>query len=223
MIDNQETRKRFASAISGAFVAVGKEAPPAQVLMVFFEVLKGYEIEEIERAVMGHLADPDSGMYAPKPADIVKRIDGNANSRATMAWAKVSKAITKVGQYDSVAFDDPLIHAIIEDMGGWVVICASTEDEIRFRAAEFERRYRGYMVTPPLRYLTHLPGIFETQNVVNGYQPEPPVLIGDRQKALAVFRSGARGETLQVSDMRSAVKAETIALGVVKHIAGRSA
>lgn len=222
MIDNQETRKRFAGAISGAFVAVGKEAPPAQVLMVFFEVLKGYEIDEIERAAMGHLADPDSGMFAPKPADIVKRIDGNANSRATVAWSKVSKAIGKVGQYDSVAFDDPLIHAVIEDMGGWVAICASSEDEIRFRAAEFERRYRGYTLTPPLRHVSHLPGIFETQNVISGFKPEPPMLIGDRQKALAVIRAGSTGETLQISDMRAAQKAEAIALGVVKQIAGRS-
>jgi hypothetical protein len=52
----------------------------------------------------------------PKPADIVRNLQGTASDRSLIAWGKLLEAMRRVGAYRSVAFDDGAIHAAVEDM-----------------------------------------------------------------------------------------------------------
>jgi len=164
------------------------------VIGAYWNVLKPFRFEEVERAVYLHLGHPDIGQYLPKPADIIMAIKGNSCNQALQAWTKVMTAIQRVGCYTSLAFDDELIHAVIEDMGGWQKLCGIEDKQLPFIAKEFQERYRGYVVRRPNRYPKYLVGIIESQNSIYGYIYSPPVLFGDKTKAEQVMAAGKEGD-----------------------------
>ena len=51
----------------------------------------------------------------PTPADLIVLIQGDRHSHALNAWGQVVTAIRTVGRYDSVVFDNPIIHCVIRD------------------------------------------------------------------------------------------------------------
>ena len=113
-------------------------------LSVWWSAMRQYDLRAVNEAVGRHAVNPDSGQFMPKPADIVKMLGGTTKDSALVAWSKVDKAIRNVGPWEDVAFDDPLIHRVLYDMGGWMMLGQNTSDEIKFIAKEFEARYRGF-------------------------------------------------------------------------------
>ena len=159
---------------------------------LWWDALKEYDIEEVVKAVQKFIKSPDFGNYKPKPADIIKMIEGTSSDRSLLAWSKVEKAIRRVGSYQTVSFDDPIIHRVIEDMGGWVAMCGSQENELPFVSKEFCTRYRGFSVMQEIpQHPTRLFGIIDCDNSANGYRElSRPVFIGDQQKAAKVLEGG---------------------------------
>lgn len=158
---------------------------------VWWEAMKPFDFPAVADALNRHCVNPDTGQFMPKPADVVKMLRGSSQDSAMVAWAKVDKAVRQVGTYSTVVFDDPLIHRVLHDMGGWLALGTKTEHEWPFIAKEFENRYRGYRVrseTPD--YPKTLVGIAEAQNSVEGRRSQPPVLIGDPDAAKRVLSAG---------------------------------
>ena len=186
MVD--EDKKEFAQFMSGMFAVYGKEVSP-MILRIWFEALRQYDLKAVKDALARHLLNPDNGQFLPKPADVVKLIGGTTVDSALEAWAEVDKAVRHVGTYQSVQFADPIIHKVIQDMGGWVRLGSRSEDEWAFVAKEFQTRYRGIKtVNAPVDAPKVLTGITDQQNALAGinYQSKP-VLIGykhDTQPAL---------------------------------------
>jgi hypothetical protein len=169
---------------------------------IYWKALQMFEWVDVKAAFEAHARNPDCGQFFPKPADIVRFIEGNGETRALKAWATVEKALQCVGVYQSVAFDDAFIHAVIEDMGGWVKLCTMTNDDLPFRAREFQKRYMGFVIKKPLRYPKCLYGLSNCENAKNGYAVEPPLLIGDAAIAEQVMLNGG-GVPLIVQQARS--------------------
>lgn len=168
----------------------GKAVSDAMIEM-YWQGLQMYDIQAIREAFNRHVANPDSGQWMPKIADVAKMLGGTSQDAALQAWAKVDKAIRHVGTYSDVAFDDPLIHRVIHDMGGWIGFGAKTEDEWPFVAKEFENRYRGYrMRSERPDYPKVLTGISNAHNSRNGHKLDAPRLIGNVDKATRVISGG---------------------------------
>ena len=75
------------------------------------------------------------------------------------AWDKVEEALQRAGSYQRVAFDDPIIHLIISDMGGWIYWCRQTRQEISKKWPSFKRRYQHYATLPILPdYMPYVSG-----------------------------------------------------------------
>lgn len=157
---------------------------------IYWRALQRFDFASVKEAFQAHVDNPDSGQYMPKPADVVRYLEGSSRTQALQAWSRVVKAIGSIGSYQSVVFDDPIIHAVVAEMGGWVQLCKVKEDELPFKANEFEKRYAGYVLHPPEKYPKQLTGILEQQNSIQGYEVKPPTLIGDQQKALLVYQGG---------------------------------
>ncbi len=163
------------------------------VVSLWCKAMQGYSIEAIRAAFSAHVQNPDNGQFMPKPADIIRLIGGTNQDKAMIAWAKVDKAVRLIGTYADVVFDDPLIHAVVTDMGGWIALGQKNDDEWPFIAKEFETRYRSYAMrqeTPLCQPV--LTGIANAHNSRNGYQLSAPVLIGDEQKAQALLSGGKK-------------------------------
>jgi hypothetical protein len=173
------------------------------VLTIYWSALKRYTIEDVKHALNVHVQNPDAGQFLPKPADLIKILDGSAETVALQAWSKAEKAIRSVGPYQSVVFDDPLIHAVIMDMGGWIEMNNMMEDELPYKAREFEKRYQGYALRQPDSFPKMLTGMAQADAERRGFKARPPVLIGDQVKARAVFQSGSDQAGIQISHSKA--------------------
>ncbi len=161
-----------------------------QLIDSYWQVLKVFDWEDVKFAFEAHLHNLHYGQFFPKPIDIVDFIEENGKARALSAWVIVARTMQQVGIYQSVVFDDSLIHVVVEEMGGWIKLCAMTNDDLPFRAREFQKRYLGFVTRKPARYPKCLYGLSACENAKNGYAIEPPLLIGDRKKAEQVMLNG---------------------------------
>jgi len=191
-------RKRF-SNIMHALAEYYAKAVSVPTVELYWRGLQSFDMDDVERAAAAHMQNPDTGQFMPKVADIIRYIDGGSMTRAMQAFAKVERAVRHIGTYESVVFDDRIIHAVIADMGGWILLGQCKESEWPFKAREFEKRYQGYLTTGLRHYPGKLIGMSERENGLTGFDAAQPVLIGDSEKALAVAQEGAAGGALEFS------------------------
>lgn len=154
------------------------------MMEIWFKSLAEFPIDSVAQAAFKYMKNPDIGRFKPKPADIVRMISGSTSDSACLAWTKVDKTIRTIGDYQTVVFDDPIIHQVITDMGGWIGFGDVKEDEWPFRAKEFQQRYRIHLnrevgVEAPKQ----LSGQHALRQLREGYDPPEPMLLGDKEKS----------------------------------------
>lgn len=164
---------------------------------LYWNALSGYDLQTVRDALHMHIHNPDKGRFWPSVADIIYAIEGGGQDRALRAWALVDRAVRLVGSYESVVFDDPLIHCAIDEMGGWTSLGKKQEKEWPFVAKEFAERYRNLAAhrRPGDTHPPVLVGTIEADRAGHGNRGAAPVrprLIGDPHKAAEVVRTGRR-------------------------------
>ncbi|SAK62535.1 hypothetical protein AWB76_03263 [Caballeronia temeraria] len=198
---------RFTAMLSDVYAFYGKELS-AFAGRVWTQAMGPFDLEAVADALNRHLLNPDAGQFLPKPADVVRMLDGGTQDAALLAWSKVDRALREVGAYRSVVFDDPVIHRVLTDMGGWIPLGQKTENEWPFVRNEFVNRYRGYRMRSEVpAYVPVLTGIADAQNTRTGQRSQEPILIGDAAAAERVFRSGSDQPLLAVTPRSAPVTA----------------
>lgn len=162
-----------------------------ELTRMYWNALKHYSFDNVSLAFNRHVTNPDNGQFMPKPADIVRFLNGSSETNSMLAWTKVMTAITGVGSHQDVVFDDPIIHQVISDMGGWIDLCSHTYKEMEFKANEFNKRYVRYKNFPKSEYPKRLSGSANIHNSAENLSLEKPRLIGDQAQAELVYKGGA--------------------------------
>ncbi len=139
----------------------GKELS-TDVVELWWNSLELYELVQVKRAFSKHIQDPVKGEWMPKPANIIAKLKGSPERSALLAWTEVEEAVSRIGRYETVQFTDPVINAVIRNLGGWISLCDQDLDE-PWTQKEFERRYQAYSecgkgLNEPL------PGLLQIQN-----------------------------------------------------------
>jgi hypothetical protein len=172
------------------------------VYELFYESVKQFGFEAVKKAFSVHIQSPDNGQWMPKPADIVRIISGTSKDNSHVAWSKVKKSISAVGSYETIVFDDPIIHRVIQDMGGWINLCSTSIEELPFKGNEFKSRYTAYKGQGEIPdYPAKLYGICESENTSKNlleYIPKP-AMVGDPEKAKNVLLIGTNRKSLQIT------------------------
>lgn len=195
--------EQFRRGLGGVYDFYGKNVS-VFALDVWWKALQAFDLDAVTEAFNRHLANPDTGQFLPKPADIVRMLSGTTQDAALVAWSRLDRAVREVGAWRSVVFDDPVIHRVVEDMGGWVPLGEKGEDEWPFVRNEFVNRYRGYrMAGKTPEYPPKLNGIAEAHNSREGFHVEPPVLIGDVAAAKVVIDGGSIEPLLRITQMHA--------------------
>jgi hypothetical protein len=165
-----KTDMRMFAALMAALSEVfdsGREVSKVK-MDIYYESLKEFDVKTLEVAVKRIIK---GRVYAsfPKPAEIIQEITGTVENQATLAWVKVLTAVKRHGNYMSVRFDDPVIHSVINSMGGWIQLGNMKVDETVWKQKEFEKLY---LTIAPRggKHPTYLPGIFETDNGARGFK-----------------------------------------------------
>jgi len=113
----------------------------SKVMMEFYwNVMKEFSDEEAEDIFKRACSDLT---FFPKPAELknIGRPKVDDSCKASLAWTEVDNAVRTVGNYASVQFSDPVIHSVIQAMGGWSTLCQCTNDEWKWKRVEFEKLY----------------------------------------------------------------------------------
>ncbi|MBD8531547.1 MULTISPECIES: DUF6475 domain-containing protein [unclassified Massilia] len=188
-------RPRFLTLLTGIADYYSKEISTGTIGL-YWEGLRQYDVEAVERALWQHTQNPDSGQFMPKIADVTRVLQGRTEDQAQLAWSKVDRAVRQVGIWTDVAFDDPIIHRVLLDMGGWVRTCSHDDDGWPFVAKEFINRYRGFRISGQIpEYPRYLLGTASTHNTAEGLAKPCVRLIGNAEVARQVIASGRALET----------------------------
>lgn len=168
-------------------------SPPTQFLLdVWWKGCRRFPLDSVSRALHAHIADPERGQFAPKLADVVRHLAGTASDRAAVAWGKVYDAMKSVGAWQDVAFDDPVIHAAINDMGGWPRVARVDNNELPHTQYRFLETYKSLADRGVAGYPRVLAGARDSDEEYErkGLPLPAPVLVGDAVQAALVVKNG---------------------------------
>tara|TARA_R110002012_G_scaffold14850_3_gene60492 strand:+ start:1437 stop:2081 length:645 start_codon:yes stop_codon:yes gene_type:complete len=177
------------------------KTPSDSATKIVFRALQKYSFGDIQRGIEKHMIDPDNGMFAPKPADVVRNVDGPKADRGIKALMKAEEAARQYGRnVTGICFDDPIIHRTIQDFGGWAkfydhFICSNPKRH--FDEKEFLNRYDRYAKHGCESYPKLLRGdLTHTQklDVENG--KEKTILIGDKEKAKLTYENSEKSNVV---------------------------
>ena len=164
------------------------QPPSAAKIEFYFKALSDLSIEEVETGAL-RVANTKTMKVFPTPAEIREAVRGKAEDLAVIAVDKIQNALRGVGGYESVCFDDPVIHLIIQNYGGWAKLSDIIQDEWKWIRKEFEKHYKVYAGrgTPLTAIPERLAGIHEKVSAAKQLPwPEENVkFIGDDHKILA--------------------------------------
>ena len=119
----------------------GKE-PEVNAIEWAFEVLKDKDLGSIRNALIAHARHPKQGQFLPKPADIIRELEGTADDKKNAATVAFARVLENVGRYNSVVFDDPAIHyaLAVGFNGKWADVCNFNENDFAC-----QDKKRGFM------------------------------------------------------------------------------
>jgi len=95
---------------------------------IYWKAVSKYPLNKFLAAAKQHT---ETSKWMPKPSDFIDGMQGNELSvgeRSNLAWLGVASAARSIGGNRGVCFDDPLIHAVIRSLGGWVSLCRGKQE-----------------------------------------------------------------------------------------------
>jgi hypothetical protein len=182
---NHQNDERFVFMMGALAESFGQECSDFRVA-VYAKALADVPIEAVEEAAWALIQCRTLSSF-PKVGEIREYLHGGrADERSVMALDCLEKAMSSVGKYRSVAFEDAIITAVVSSMGGWPKLCGMEADEWRWARKEFEKIYRVYSTKSlsQLQIPEHLSGIAERDNSSKGLKDssEAVVFIGDSKR-----------------------------------------
>jgi hypothetical protein len=183
-------------------------------LSVWWQACQPFSLEQIRKAMTAHATNPDGGQFAPKVADLVRILEGTHTDRAMLAWGKALEAMSAVGAYQDVVFDDPAIMAVVEDLGGWPKVCRTETKELGYLQKRFCDGHKAYTGRGEFPYPRRLMGDRspDAEWERKGLPPPRPALVGDRERAAQVFLSGSSAGKTAIEYSDPAALLETSAV-----------
>lgn len=155
------------------------------MLELYYSTFKEYDIKLFEQAV-GKVIKIHKFNTIPTPAEILSFLENNPDEKSLIAWNKILEARSKAGYYNSVIFDDYLIHHCIKDLGGWMWLCEQHTDTLPFVEKRFKELYNIFSKRQPENNIDRLIGFAEAQNAKGGFVKDipEPILIGFKKTKL---------------------------------------
>ena len=181
----------FALLIAGVY-AYHRQPCSDALIGMYWRGCQHWDLEQVKRAIDTLTRDPEAGKFPPKLGDLTRALEGTATDRAALAWGKALEAMSSVGAYTDVVFDDPAIHAAIEDLGGWPKVCRTEAKDLGYLQHRFCESHRAYVGRGKFEYPRRLMGDRspDGEYTEKGLPLPKPALIGDPVKAREVFSGG---------------------------------
>lgn len=190
-------RKDFALLIAGVY-AYHRQPCSDALIGMYWRGCQRWDLEQVQQAIERLTRDAEAGKFPPKIGDLTRVLEGTHTDRAQLAWGKTLQAMSSVGGYTDVVFDDPAIHACIEDLGGWPKVCRTDAKDLGYLQHRFCESHRAYTGRGTFDYARRLPGDRspDSEYAKKGLPPPAPALVGDAERCAEVYQRGnATGKT----------------------------
>ena len=197
---NPSEKPEFAKLITDVLGYYRQDAS-SFTLSLWWQACQGFEVAQVSKALSGHAMDAERGVYAPKVADVVRVLAGTMTDRAALAWGKVLGAMSAVGAYSDVVFDDPAIHATVEDLGGWVKVCRGETAELGCLQHQFCQLHKAYTAQGKFEYQRRLIGERSPDSdfTLHGLPLPRPAIVGDQNVAFQVYKAGSQSAKTNIT------------------------
>ena len=159
------TLAKFQTTFLAMCEMYGKEVSK-ELTQMYFAVLSGAGIsdEDLQKAV-SHIMATRKYSSLPLPAEILEHAQGSPEDAALIAIQKLETAMRGVGAYDSVMFDDPVLHALVSTSeGGWPGLCQMPLDDWKFEKQRLVKAYKALSTRGVPQQVKQLAGISEKDN-----------------------------------------------------------
>jgi hypothetical protein len=194
----QNTDKaNFALLIAGVY-AYHRQPCSDALIGMYWRGCQRWDFEQVQRAIDRLTHDAEAGKFPPKIGDLTRVLEGTHTDRAQLAWGKALEAMSRVGAYTDVVFDDPAIHAAIEDLGGWPKVCRTETKDLSYLQHRFCESHKAYTGRGAFEYPRRLAGDRSPDHEYEkkGLRLPRPALIGVPEVCQAVYQGGnAAGKT----------------------------
>lgn len=150
---------------------------------IYWEALKDVSLPDFLSAANRLVL---TAKFFPKPVEFRSQSVPDISAQAAIAYGKLEDAFYKHGVYKSVRFDDPVIHAVVDNLGGWITYCDTSDEDLTWYRKDFEKQYANLapmVLSGKLRPPTVLHGVFASDDHATE-NAKTPAIIGDRQRAL---------------------------------------
>lgn len=189
MIDSD--REQFGVLIAGIY-AYHRQPCSKPLIEMYWRGCQRWDMEQVQRAIDQLTYDPEAGRFPPKLGDITRVLEGTATDRAAIAWGKTLEAMSAVGAYTDVVFDDPAIHACVEDLGGWPKLCRTETKDLGYVQHRFCESHRAYVGRGTFEFPRRLTGDRspDSDYAKRGLKPPAPALVGHVEGCRRVYQGG---------------------------------
>ena len=161
---------------------------------IYFLALKDLSKEEFQTGFIRIVKDREYTNF-PSIAEIRKYSlwlkEQDIETRIHIAKEKLKAAIKVYGAYQTVGFDDPNIHAVIDSLGGWIQICTMNAADLdKFITFEFKKVYKAYLQVSYNINSKYL-GIHDKEN-----EKENLIVVGNQEQYLEWNRKNTKNINL---------------------------
>ena len=156
---NKSDRNKFLAILETLHTMHDKQG--SKVLIdLYWSVMKPYSIEKFTTAVENHISDPDKGMFFPKPADLIKVMQGDTNKAASKAWQSVIRRLERLGDSKPFESSDTAVLEALGAIGGYNRLCTLTYTQINDLEKQFldsynETKSAALQLTNEVKKLEH--------------------------------------------------------------------
>ena len=106
------------------------------LIKIYWETLRQYSDEQAANAISAHVR---TGTFFPRPADLIKLIDGTSEENAHEAWAEVLRQLT---DFANAKFD-PATERAVQAMGGAEYLSHMSYHDLEFKKKDFLDYYES--------------------------------------------------------------------------------
>lgn len=191
---HQTEKAEFLKLLAGVF-AYHRQAVSAAVGEVYWRGCQRWSLEEVRAAMDKLTADPEAGKFVPKIGDLARVLEGTTADQAQVAWNTVYEALSSVGAYRDVVFDDPATMAAVHDIGGWTALCRTNIEDIGYRQAAFLKAHRAYASRGDFQFPALLSGDRNGEDDklrAKGLPVPAPTMIGNPAGCRHVLENGGK-------------------------------
>ena len=133
-------RERLLTALAAVYAFYEREITEL-ACQFWCDDMAPYPVEAVERAFAAHRRDPERGQFLPKPADIIRLLEGDSTQRAALAWAEALECARNGGAgYPRLP---EATKAALDSMGGMLALRRADDSQLPFLQRQFVASHRA--------------------------------------------------------------------------------